>query len=253
MPTFSNTLTAIALLLITNTVVAAPIPNFTAIYDVTKSGVALGEMKSTLITNQDKGYTYSSITEPTGIASWFSSEKITESSKGVTKNNQFIPSTYIFTRSGGKKEVNTEITFDYKKNTAIDKTNDNTIKIDIDNSITDRQIVQVLLMNDMIAGKTKLEYKVINKQEVKPYVFTIVGDEKIDTEIGIFKTTAVSRKREGSSRVTTLWLAHDLYYLPVKIKQTKDGSTKFEMDITKLTGIKVPKADNSSNTMEPAI
>ncbi|THB71731.1 MAG: DUF3108 domain-containing protein [Gammaproteobacteria bacterium] len=236
----SKTLIAIITLQVTCIATASPVPNFTAIYDVTKSGIALGEMRSQLTINPDNSYTYSSKTEPVGLASLFSSETVTETSQGILKKNNFTPKTYTYKRAGGDRNQNTTITFDHAKKNATDVTNDKTTTLKIDNSITDRQIIQILLMNDMLAGSTKLEYKVINKQEIKPYSFRILEHETIETELGVFKTTPVVRKREGSSRETTLWLAHELYYLPVKIEQTKNGSTKFEMEIIKLTGIAVP-------------
>ncbi len=222
------------------------IPNFTATYDVTKAGIALGEMKSEYKVENDN-YSYSSTTEPTGIASWFSSETIIETSNGTLTDNNYIPSSYTYKRSGGKKDETTAITFDYDNKIAKNTTDNKTINIQIDSSITDRQIVQVLLMHDMLLKKDNLNYSVINKQEIKPYSFEILNEEVIESALGTFKTTPVVRKRKDSSRETTLWLAHELFYIPIKIKQTKDGSTKFEMEITKLSGIKIP--NNQSNSI----
>ncbi len=229
------------------------IPNFTAIYDVTKAGIALGEMKSIYSIDSNNNYTYSSKTEPTGIARWFSSKTITETSSGKVKNKKHFPAMYDYKASDGDKKKTTTINFDYPNKKATDITDNKTISLQIDSSITDRQIVQILLMNDMLAGKTKLEYKVINKQEIKPYSFEILEQETVETELGAFKTTPVVRKREGSSRETTLWLAHDLYFLPVKIKQTKNGSDKFEMEIIKFEGINLPKPNKIQPQKEPAI
>ena len=248
-----KTLFAITLLLTTSLTLAGTIPNFTATYDVTKAGIALGEMKSVYRIGIDNNYSYSSITKPTGIASWFSSETITEISEGKINNNQHIPETYTYERKGGDKQQSTNITFDYSNKTAKDISNNKTINLQIDSSITDRQIVQVLLMDDMLSGKTELIYQVINKQKIKPYSFKILPEETIETTLGTFKTTPVVRKREGSSRETTLWLAHDLFYLPVKIKQTKDGSSKFEMEIIKLSGIDLPENIDNKPPIEPSI
>lgn len=236
------------------------IPNFTAKYSVSKSGISLGEMVSTFKTDQHNNYTYSSITEPKGIASWFSSDKVSEVSNGTYLDGKITSLQYSYSRSGGKKKQDTKINFDYQNNIAIDITNGETKKLTIGERTTDRQIAQILLMIDMFNNEDDLNYEVINKQELKPYNFNKSELEKIDTELGELNTIKVVRKRKGSSRETTLWLAEGLLYLPVRIKQTKDGSTKFEMDLIKLDGIKpaplevatpktdVPKDSTENNT-----
>ncbi len=216
------------------------IPNFTAKYSVSKSGISLGEMVSTFKTDKHNNYTYSSITEPKGIASWFSSDKVSEVSSGTYIDGKITSLQYSYSRSGGKKKQDTKIDFDYQSNTATDITDGETKKITIGEKTTDRQIVQILLMVDMLNKKNDFNYEVINKQELKPYNFKKSELEKINTKLGELNTIKVVRKREGSSRETTLWLAEKLHYIPVRIKQTKDGSTKFEMDIKKLDGIDIP-------------
>lgn len=216
------------------------IPNFTAKYSVSKSGISLGEMISTFKTDQHNNYTYSSITEPKGIASWFSRDTVSEVSRGTYSDGKISSLQYSYSRNGGKKEQDTKIDFDYQSNIATDITNSETKKLAIGEKTTDRQIVQILLMIDILNNENDLNYEVINKQELKPYNFKMAEAEKIKTVLGEFDTIKVIRKREGSSRETTLWLAEGLLYLPVRIKQTKDGSTKFEMDIIKLDGIDIP-------------
>lgn len=215
------------------------IPSFTAKYSVSKSGISLGEMVSTFKTDQNDNYTYSSITEPKGIARWFSSDTVSEVSSGTYLDGKITSLQYSYSRSGGKKKQNTKIDFDYQNKIATDITNGKTKKLAIGEKTTDRQIVQILLMIDMLKKQEHLNYEVINKQGLKPYNFKKANAEKLKTELGEFDTIKVIRKKEGSSRETTLWLAEQLRYLPVRIKQTKDGSTKFEMDIIKLDGIKI--------------
>lgn len=229
------------------------IPNFTAKYSVTKLGISLGEMVSIFKADKNNNYIYSSVTKPKGIASWFSSDTVSEVSSGTYSDGKITSLQYRYSRSGGKKEQDTKINFDYKNKVATDITDGKKKELTIGESTTDRQIIQILLMIDMLNNEDNLNYEVINKQELKPYNFKKSNTEKLKTEIGEFDTIKVVRKREGSSRETTLWLAEQLHYLPIRIKQTKDGSTKFEMDLIKLSGIETPTKDSSINNKPPSI
>ncbi len=92
-------------------------------------------------------------------------------------------------------------------------------------------------MQQMNTHITDSEFTIVDKQSLKQYLFKVIGNEEIETDIGKYNTVMVNRTRAGSSRSTTLWLAKELFYLPIKIQQKKDGNVKFEMEIKELEGI----------------
>lgn len=226
-------------------------PNkFSTEYTLSKSGVSIAEVKGKFsLSNSKYNYTFESKT--IGIASWLSSDKIKETSSGSYSEEGFSPETYTYSRTGGDKDKETSITYNREKNTADENINGERKEIQIEKDSIDRLIVQLAIMNycNNNPDIEKKSFTITDKHSLKAYTFKKVKTEKIETEIGKYNTLVLNRTREGSSRSTTLWLAKELNYLPVKIIQKKDGEKKFTMKITTLEGMKTtekksPKDDS---------
>jgi hypothetical protein len=102
--------------------------------------------------------------------------------------------------------------------------------------VLDRNGVTVALMQDLAAGKTgELRYQVPDKEELQAWVFRTGPSERIDTGIGAQRVLKVERIREsGNGRTTTLWLAQDRGYVPLRILQKEPSGETIDMRITSL-------------------
>jgi hypothetical protein len=102
--------------------------------------------------------------------------------------------------------------------------------------VLDRHAVTVALMQDIAAGRTgELRYSVPDKDELQTWVFRIGGSEKMDTAMGAQRALRVERVREsGGGRSTTLWLAQDHGYVPLRILQKEPDGETIDMRITSL-------------------
>src|SRR5581483_1281065 len=68
-----------------------------------------------------------------------------------------------------------------------------------------------------------IQYTVLEPSHVKQYPFQIIGEEKLNTAMGDFKTIVVLHTSENKERITKLWLAEELDYIIVKLEQTRKG------------------------------
>jgi len=102
--------------------------------------------------------------------------------------------------------------------------------------VLDRHAITVALMQDLSAGKTgELRYPVPDKGEMATWVFRIGPSERMDTPIGAQRALRVDRIRtDGSGRSTTLWLAQDRGYVPLRILQKEPDGESIDMRITSL-------------------
>ncbi|MCK4587906.1 MAG: DUF3108 domain-containing protein, partial [Gammaproteobacteria bacterium] len=71
--------------------------------------------------------------------------------------------------------------------------------------------------------------------KLKSYDAVIQKTETIETPAGEFETIRVNR--DDGKRVTTLWCAPDLNYLPVRIEHYKKGDTKVNAYLVKVKGL----------------
>jgi hypothetical protein len=64
-----------------------------------------------------------------------------------------------------------------------------------------------------------------------------IGTREIRTKAGTYEVVGIQHQKEGSSRVTTLWCAAELDYLPVVIEQHRDGKLNFRATLTSYSPI----------------
>jgi hypothetical protein len=102
--------------------------------------------------------------------------------------------------------------------------------------VLDRQSVTVAIMQDVAAGRSgELRYSVPDKDEMGTWVFRTGASERLDTALGAQRALRVERVREsGGGRRTTLWLAQDRGYVPLRILQTEPDGETIDMQITSL-------------------
>ena len=102
--------------------------------------------------------------------------------------------------------------------------------------VLDRHAVTVAIMQDVAAGRSgELRYPVPDKDEMGTWTFRTGASEKIDTPMGAQRALRVERIREnGGGRSTTLWLAQDHGYVPLRILQKEPDGETIDMRITSL-------------------
>lgn len=93
-----------------------------------------------------------------------------------------------------------------------------------DTPIIDRMAVTLSVMSALRQGETSMEYSVFDNGRIKNVIFSVQGEDQLDTSLGALDTVRVLRiNAEGSSRSTVTWFAPSLNYMPVKIEQLKRG------------------------------
>lgn len=84
---------------------------------------------------------------------------------------------------------------------------------------------QLELARDLQEGAEELTYAVIIRGGIRDYRYQRLGEENMDTALGTLRVIKLERVRDNSDRETTLWLAPELNYQPVLLRQNEDGST----------------------------
>lgn len=102
--------------------------------------------------------------------------------------------------------------------------------------VLDRNAVTVALMQDLAAGRGgDLRYLVPDKDELETWVFRVGASERIQTALGTQRVLRVERIRESANgRSTTLWLAQDRAFIPLRILQKEPSGDTIDMRITSL-------------------
>jgi hypothetical protein len=94
--------------------------------------------------------------------------------------------------------------------------------------------IQVEVMLDLKNGTMPKTFQIIDKDEVKEFIYTREGTAKLNTAIGVLDTVIVSSQRAGGNRILRMWFAPALGLVPVQAERSREGKLEFAIRIKSL-------------------
>lgn len=217
----------------------AALPEFSAQYQLTRNGFAIGETHASLQIQTDGTFLYELRTDPSGILAWLTNTRVQERTAWTMQGEELLPLQYTYQRVVGGKERSVRQTFDWEQGVVRADIEGKSREITVPDGTLDKLLVQLALMLDLQAQSQDLEYRIVDDGKLKIYRFRIIGRERITTPMGDFDTLKVARIQEGRNRSTMLWCAPELRYLPVRIDQVEDG-VNYSMSVRSVQGLRNP-------------
>lgn len=224
-------------------IVRAELPDsFNANYALHYDDLRIGVMEREFSRDPENANagTFTSKSKLTGLAAFFKKDKLTEISQWELVNGMLRPVEYSyekFKEEGVKKENHR---FDWKNKTVVSTTNDGETEQVLEEGMLDKLLYQLAVMNtDEISND--LDYRIVDKHQIKTYEFEFLGEEDLKTPMGSLKTLKFQRKVEDSKKSTTLWCAPSLHNLPVRVDVTNAKGHFTSIIIENETGLN--KAD----------
>lgn len=98
----------------------------------------------------------------------------------------------------------------------------------------DLMSIQVEVMLDLKKGDLPKTFQIIDKDQLKEFIYTQEGTAKIRTALGQLDTVIVESRQAGNNRILRMWFAPSLGYVPVQAERTRDGKLEFAMRIKTL-------------------
>jgi hypothetical protein len=125
--------------------------------------------------------------------------------------------------------------FDWESGHARGSSEGKPVDIALKPGAQDLMSIQVEVMLDLKNGDMPPRYHIIDKDQMKDFLYTREGAAKLRTAIGMLDTVVVaSRRSPTDSRVLRMWFAPSLGYIPVQAERTRDGKLEFAMRIKSL-------------------
>jgi len=207
----------------------AELTSFTARYEINSMAMTQAVAINQL-TIQNSNYSYRSSISPTGWLSSFNQTTREESSEGLINKQQLIPHKYIYKLykdNQARRHVEIEFLTDKYKIINHHKHINNRWKMSMVDGVQDHLSYQLALMlrlqNSMASNKKNaFFFSVADGGRLKKYSFKLLGEENLETPIGLLHTLKLEHKTYNQSDTITIWCAADLAYLPVKIYQEKN-------------------------------
>ncbi len=211
-----------------------PVP-FVATYQVAWHGITAGESDLTLALQAPGTYSYSSNIKAHGIFRLVFPDALVQSSTFTFADGHVVPLHYQ--ESGIARDHSDTVDLAFDRSSARVHGTSETHPVDepLDAGIQDPMSVQIELMQQLQAGLAPTQFKLFDKDQAKEYFYTRERTEVLTTPLGSLDTVVYRSDRPGSDRVTRLWLAPKLNYLPLQAERARKGSVDLSMRITALT------------------
>jgi hypothetical protein len=207
------------------------LPAFKATYELTRGSMKIGNSTIELSTSGNGSYTFKSRSWPVNWMAWFLKDKLYETSSGRFTENGIRPEQYYYLRTGGSREREARLTFDWESMRVQNDVEDSKWDMDIPAGTLDKLVSQLGMMHALDAGKTDVTFSIADGGTLKSYRFRVIGEETLDTPAGTFETVKITRVRDNNKRETYFWCAPDLHYLPVRIWQREKDDAEYQSDL----------------------
>jgi hypothetical protein len=177
-------------------------------------------------------YTYKSSNEAHGLFRLAIPDTITQVSEMQLVDGKVRPLSYVGDDGSSDTDKDVSLKFDWAAMRVTGTAENKPVDAPITPGVQDSLSVQVALMCALAAGESPKSFQLIDKDEVKEYIYTRERNETLDTPVGKLDTVIYTSQRKGSKRVTRLWIAPSLGYLPVRAEQlTSKGKRELQLKL----------------------
>ena len=210
---------------------------FEASYKLYRNDTKIAQMDRKFYKKGPNNYVFSSESKTTGLISLFRKDHVIEISNWKFLNSNIIPIHYSYKRTGGKKNRDVEINFNWNNQQIINRVNDSVWRMKTQSGVLDKLLYQLVIMIDLKSGNIPEKYMVADGGKIKEYVFEYIQDEVIETPIGSLNTMKFSLYKKNKQK-TFLWCAYDLDFLPIKVITKENDGRLSKAIIESINGFK---------------
>lgn len=207
---------------------------FSASYEVIFRGLNAGTASLTLQRENGDRWRYESRNEARGLFRLAFPGEITQTSVFRIDKDRVIPVQYRADDGTESTDKDIALNFDYAGGKATGVAERINVNLPIESGAQDPMSVQIAVMQALSLGQTPGRYAMVDKQEVKTYEYRSWGAERIATPIGPVETVIWSSARVGSNRVTKVWYAPELGYVPVRAERRRGDKLEWAMNLKTL-------------------
>jgi hypothetical protein len=215
----------------TATCADSEIAPFSAHYQADWKSINVGTSDLVLVQdNRPNHYVYTWTTTARGVFRiLYSSDVVYKSWFGMSAG-RVRPEKYRATEGSSSVSVD----FDWDRRTASGQSEGKPVDFKLEPGTQDLASIQVQVMQDLKVGTLPAIFHIVDKDELKDFIYTREGSARIRTALGELDTVIVASQSKGSDRILRMWFAPSLGFVPVQAERTRNGKLEFAMRIKTL-------------------
>jgi hypothetical protein len=136
--------------------------------------------------------------------------------------------------SGVDGSSSVDLNFDWNSGHVLGQSETKPVDLALKEGTQDVMSIQVEVMLDLKQGNLPSTFRIIDKDQLKDFIYTNEGTASIRTDLGRLDTIIVSSRRAGNNRILRMWFAPSLGFVPVQAERSRDGKLEFAMRIKSL-------------------
>ncbi len=207
---------------------------FEAYFELEVRGFTVGETVWRVRRVSD-GFIYETRTKATGFAAVFGEKQVVERSEWKRIGDDIKPASYHYERSG-RPDKTTAVAFDWNTGIVQSTRRGRTSRMPVPVDTLDKLGYMLVLMEDLKAGKRSVRYHIADgKDRMKVYELKVVAEEMMKTALGTLGVLKIVRDRKDDDRETTIWVAPELDFMPVRIEHQERGDESVTIRIRSLS------------------
>ena len=204
---------------------AAPIPEFSAKYEVYYGDYSLGTGRYELAQTAEDQYKFSFVSKMRFFLMF--TDKRWVSSTFEYKDDQILPIRYEHKREGTGPNYYDVIKFDAAANLIDSVHKKDHYKQDYNALIRDGLSVQLQLMLDLRRGVKHPKYLILDENELKEREFSFIKEETLKIEGKVYDCVLYQVVRSSNSRKTQMWFSIKDNYQPVMMAHYSKEKKRF--------------------------
>ncbi|MBE0596703.1 MAG: DUF3108 domain-containing protein [Desulfuromonadales bacterium] len=207
---------------------------FAATYAVSYRGLNAGELRSTLLSGAPGEYVYETRVSPSPLARFVVSDKALERSVMRIDASGVRPLSWSSEdgKAGGARDGALEFAWNEHRVSGV--VEGQWVELPTEPMLQDRLSIQIAVITALLRDDGPDTLALIDDEKIKRYSYTRAGTERIETRAGRFDTVVYESTRPGSSRLSRVWHAPELGYVPVRAEQLRNGKVETVMELIKV-------------------
>lgn len=193
----------------------------------------VGGQLTTELRQVGDGFVATHVIRPTGMSRLLAHGELAETSEFYEAGDGIRPARYHTVDTISRDREQIDVSFDWDSGEARGTVNGSEVVADLPNLAHDRVSIQYELMDDLLNERSRSEYTLFDVDGLRPVTVRNIGRKTVEVPAGTFEVVGIQHQTERSRRVTTLWCAEELGYLPVVIEQHRRGELRVRATLSR--------------------
>jgi hypothetical protein len=208
---------------------------YTARYHVSYRGLSGGEIESSFRPGQRAGlWLYETRVYPNFFGRIAVSTQAHETSTMQVTDHGVRPLSFSFNDGASDRKKDVQLTYDWSAGKLTGVAEGKPVAFDLEPGVQDTASVQAAMIQERLAGRKPQSFKIVTGGKLREYRYWLEGTQQVMTPFGQVDAEVWANQRDGSTRVSKVWHAPSLGFLPVQAIQYRKGNPEVQMKLVKL-------------------